>query len=145
MPGPAPKEPESRRRRNVPASGEWVTLPSEPYTGPRPNMPALDAEDAVATWELWWRSPMAHMWTEGDWPGLCRLIVLIDQGVDVEYMKEIRMQEDRFGLSPKGRQALHWRFVPGEPEPVAPAAKSKSKARYAHLKVVDEADALARS
>ena len=133
MSGPNPKLPEQRRRRNVPASGEWVTLPSEDYDGDRPKVPELETLEAILTWELWWASPMAFMWTEADWPGLIRLIFLIDRGKDLDTIKEIRMQEERFGLSPKGRQSLHWRLS----EPGEPVKGKVLVGRWADLKVVD--------
>jgi hypothetical protein len=61
---------------------------------------------------------MAHMWSEGDWPGLLRLIMLIDSRTSLEALKEIRLQEERFGLSPKGRQTLRW-VLPGEESALA--------------------------
>jgi hypothetical protein len=79
------------------------------------------------------------MWDEGDWPALWRLIVLIDTGSSLEHLKEIRMQEDRFGLSPKGRMSLHWRLPSDEPAPAPAAKKSKSRERYGHLHVVEDA------
>jgi hypothetical protein len=134
MPGPNPKFPEQRRRRNAPASGEWVTLPAEPFVGDQPKMPELRSLEAVLTWELWWSSPMAHMWTEADWPGLLRLIFLIDsEARGLDHLKEIRMQEERFGLSPKGRQSLHWRLS----EPEEPTKGKVLVGRWADLKVVD--------
>ena len=112
--GPAPKRADQRRRREAPKAGDWVRLPSEPYEGPRPRMPELETLEAIATWELWWGSPMAHMWSEGDWPGLLRLIMLIDGSASLEALKETRLQEERFGLSPKGRQTLRWVLPDGE-------------------------------
>lgn len=120
MAGPAPKSPEERRRRNIPAAGEWVTLPAEPYDGPRPKLPSRlggnrPRKATLDTWRRWWSSPMAWLWDEGDWPGLIRLLVVVDEfhrSGKLALVTEIRLQEDRFGLSPKGRQALRWR-LPG--------------------------------
>jgi hypothetical protein len=78
-------------------------------------MPDLESDHAVYTWQAWWGSPMAHMWDEGDWPGLQRLIVMIDGGK--ENASEVRLQEDRFGLSPKGRQGLRWALPVDEVKP----------------------------
>lgn len=132
--GPAPKLPEQRRRRNAPAAGEWVTLPADPYEGPRPPIPDLENLHAVYTWDAWWSSPMAHMWDEGDWPGLVRLILMLDGNVTLDVMREVRLQEERFGLSPKGRQSLRWR-LPDQGKDVPKG--SILEGRWANLSVVD--------
>jgi len=119
MPGPAPKESTQRRRRNVPASGEWITLPSLPFEGERPKLPSrlLDGkrplQATLDTWEHWWTSPMAHMWQKADWDGLLHLIILIDaynRRAVLDLLKEIRLQKDIYGLTPKGRLSLRWRL-----------------------------------
>jgi hypothetical protein len=91
---------------------------------------------AAWTWELWWKSPMAHMWTEADWPALLRMILILDGHVSIEKLREVRIQEDRLGLSPKGRQGLRWRLAPGvvvDPPPPTPKAKSPASTRSLHL------------
>ena len=122
--GAAPKDPEQRRRRNVPTAGEWMVLPAEPFKGAKPNTPKGLSAHALETWRQWWSSPMAWMWSAADWPALTRLIILIDEYDEfgsLDRLKEIRLQEDRFGLSPKGRQGLRWRLP--VVEALTPAAK----------------------
>jgi hypothetical protein len=64
---------------------------------------------------------MAHGWSRADHAGLVRLIRLIDAiergEATASLAAEVRLGEDRFGLSPKGRQQLRW-ALPGEPVPV---------------------------
>jgi hypothetical protein len=49
---------------------------------------------------------------------LIRLIDLIERGeATASLTAEARLGEDRYGLSPKGRQQLRW-ALPGEPVPV---------------------------
>ena len=134
--GPAPKAPEQRVRRNPPAAGEWVDLPTEPYDGPKPPLPDLETLEAVWTWEQWWSSPMAHMWTRADWPGLLRLICMIDNSGALEVKKEIRLQEERFGLSPKGRQSLRWRIVEEPEVPAREGKRPKRDRRSSSLEVI---------
>lgn len=144
MPGPPPKLPEERRRRNVPAGGEWRTLPSEPYEGDKPRMPRGLCDQAQRTWKQWWSSPVAHELgaNEATWTALERLILLINvyydkirEGEDpTRILAEIRQQEDRFGLTPKGLQNLRLRLPDGiEDERAAPASES----RYAGLRLVE--------
>lgn len=132
--GPAPKPPDQRRRRNKPERGEWVVLPGDGYDGPEAPMPELETDHARYTWGLWWSSPMAHMWTEADWPALQRLIVMIDSGR--EKANEIRLQEERFGLSPKGRRDLRW-VLPVEEETAAPKGVVL-EGRWSDLRVVED-------
>lgn len=133
--GPAPKLPDQRVRRNVPTSGDWVELPPASYKGPTPPTPDGLSTTSLWTWSRWWESPMAHMWVEADWPGLMRLILLIDNGSKSD-ASEIRLQEERFGLSPSGRQKLRWLLPAGdEPEQVK-RPKAKRDRRSASLEVI---------
>lgn len=120
--GPAPKKPAERRNRTAPARGEWVTLPVEPYSGDRPDLPRVKGgllKATKETWDTWWRSPMAHMWTTSDWPILTQLIVMTDritralargeffQGY-ASMVTEARHLRDQLGITEKGRQDLRW-------------------------------------
>lgn len=110
MPGPAPKHPSKRARRNAPEAGEWVTLPAEPYEGPRPEYEPADHMAGI--WEAWWSSPMAHMWEQSDWPFLILLLKLTDEAMNsddaIRATAEMRQWADKFGLTPEGRQKRRW-------------------------------------
>lgn len=134
--GPAPKQ--HRRRRNTPTAGDWITLPDEPYKGTKPRRPPGLHDRAVRTWEQWWASPMAHMWDQADHPGIVRLIRLIDQFEKTGSTKniaEIRLQEERFGLSPKGRQGIRWRLPHESPQTDTEPAPTSDRA-WSTLEVV---------
>lgn len=146
MSGPPPKQ--QRRRRNEPAAGEWITLPEGKRPGRRPALPkAKLTVETKEQWAEWWASPMAWMWSAAEVPALRRLLLLVEQfntalsatGM-LEAVKEIRLQEDRFGLSPKGRQQLRWR-LPGQVATVTPmrpgSARDEAKGRWGTLQVVD--------
>lgn len=141
MPGPAPKPPEERRRRNAPASGEWITLPAEPYEGPRPKLPSRmngrkPSAATAATWESWWADPAAHMWTPSDHQALLRLIRLVEDyhvTAKLDVLREIRLQLAMFGLTPAGRQQRHWNLpstAGHQSEAPTPPKRSSSRRRF---------------
>jgi hypothetical protein len=60
---------------------------------------------------------MAPQWLPTDVTGLGLLIVLYDNfynGPHVDYLKEIRLQRQSFGLSPLDRSRLQWEVSRGE-------------------------------
>ncbi len=60
---------------------------------------------------------MAPEYLQTDIDGLNRLAFLVDsyyKRPDVEVMREIRLQEARFGLSPVDRSRLQWEVQKGE-------------------------------
>lgn len=125
--GPAPKKKQNRSNRHKPQRGEWVRLPAEPYDGPTPNLPRVKGGLLKATkdtWKIWWSSPMAHKWTESDWPVLQQLIVMTDKITRAlnsgefytgfaSMVTEARYLRDQLGISEKGRRDLRWE-LPGE-------------------------------
>ena len=112
MPGPAPKNPSTRQRRNQ--SATRAMLPAE--TSPRLRAPALPAErEWKALTKRWWRdvwaSPMATEYVRADEHGLFRLAVLIDMfwtQPSTKLAAEIRLQQQAFGLTPLDRSRLEW-------------------------------------
>ena len=131
MPGPLPKDPEQRHRRNKAATAATLREP-DPGEVCIPNLPIElfpddKPHDAVVRW--WyaiWSSPMAGNWLPSDLEGLCLLAVLRHRFFDhpsATLAGEIRQQESRFGLSPLDRRRLEWRIElprrPGEaPKPI---------------------------
>jgi hypothetical protein len=67
----------------------------------------------VQAWEHAWSSPMATKWLETDVDALGRLALLWDALYlgNVAVMAEIRLQEQRFGLSPLDRSRLQWEIA----------------------------------
>jgi hypothetical protein len=128
--GPAPKPKDARTRSNKPTRGEWVDLPAEPYAGPRPHLPRISGGLLASTkkaWELWWRSPVAHMWMESDWPTLQQLVVLYDRVTRAlnsgeffngfaSMQNELRILRDGLGLTEKGRRDFRWQLPDGAEE-----------------------------
>lgn len=80
---------------------------------------------------------MAHMWQKVDWDGLLHLIILIDhynRTAVLDVLKEIRLQKDLYGLTPKGRLALRWRLPDLDDDKLE--QESSPKGRWETLRVV---------
>jgi len=112
MSGPAPKPAHLRQRTNRKIGAatleavENADIPEIPNPDGRIWHPlTLDA------WRHAWESPMASQWLETDVDALGRLAVLWDAFYVrpcKEILAEIRLQEQRFGLSPLDRSRLQW-------------------------------------
>lgn len=115
MPGPAPKDPSVRARANKAATR--ATLSASPGVS-TPDLPEREWHPMTLSW--WadvWSSPMASEYVTADHHGLFRLAVLIDsfwnnptKGIS----EEIRLQEQKFGLSPLDRRRLEWTIESAE-------------------------------
>lgn len=80
MPGPPPKKPDERRRRNAPAGGEWAHAPGFGWQhGGKPRCPAGLLESTRAVWKIWLESWEAAFWSADDLPALQRMIRLYDE------------------------------------------------------------------
>ncbi len=115
MPGPVPKDPKIRQRRNIVSTR--AQLAGDP--GTRKNIPSLSRIDAkrkwhsqtLAWWRDIWRSPMAAEFLESDKHALFRLAVLVDEFWHLptkELAAEIRLEQQAFGLTPIDRRRLQW-------------------------------------
>ena len=122
MPGPAPKDPTIRARRNKATTGAKLA-PAE--AAERVELPERRDEDgqliewhpmALEFWEEVWDSPMAGEYLDADIPGLFILAGLTDawwKGFDQgrtgkELAAEIRLQRIDYGLTPIARRRLQW-------------------------------------
>lgn len=114
MPGPAPKHPSARARRNK--SSTASTLRAVPDM-PAPDLPEY-REWHVATVEWWldlWASPMAPEYDQSDRHGLVRVAVLLDDFWKAETPKEraeiqVRLEkaDADYGTNPMARRRLQW-------------------------------------
>jgi hypothetical protein len=111
MPGVAPKPAHLRQRRNK--STTKAALSAE--SNPRQRAPSLPRKKwHIMTKKWWadvWSSPMADEYVRADEHGLFRLAVLIDMywnEPSTQLASEIRLQEQRYGLSPLDRRRLEW-------------------------------------
>jgi hypothetical protein len=129
--GRPPKPAHLRARTNKKAGAGMIEAPLDPDV---PTIPNPDARVwhplTLAAWSKAWRSPMASQWLETDADALGRLALLWDQFYNrpsAGVMAEIRLQEQRFGLSPLDRSRLQWEVTRGEEaerrrKPIAPRA-----------------------
>jgi hypothetical protein len=113
MPGPPPKPAFLRQRTNKKSGSAMLETPDSP--GKVPKIPNPDDREwhplTVKAWAHAWESAMASQWLVTDADGLGRLALLWDEFYkhpDAKVMSEIRLQEQRFGLSPLDRSRLQW-------------------------------------
>lgn len=125
MPGPAPKHPSQRRRRNT-AQG-LTRLPAEGRDGRAPKWPLAASPDPVtaraerALWRSLWSTPQAVAWERSGWTRVVarytRLLTGIEaaDGAAAALLAEVRQLEDRLGLTPLAMQRLRWEVVEAPP------------------------------
>jgi hypothetical protein len=112
MSGPPPKPAHLRQRTNKKSGHAVLTFPDREKAPDIPNPD--DREWHPLTLQVWgnaWASPMASQWLKTDIDALGRLALLWDdfyKTPDTKGMAEIRLQEQRFGLSPLDRSRLQW-------------------------------------
>ena len=126
MPGPLPKNPEMRARRNKSSSRAILTLTPDTRMIGKPNLPRLKTKDnedmewhpmARKFWEDIWESPMSAEFTHGDEPALFRLVFLVHcfwNKPNIQTSKEISALEKEFGLTPMSRRRLEWTIAQSE-------------------------------
>ena len=139
MPGPAPKDPAQRLRRNKDTI-DWVDLPADPELESRdiPQFAGL-GEAGRDKWSTIWVTPMATQWgdaEEGQAVRYCQLVDIWTTTKETKVLAEMRHLEAALGLTPKARKELRWRIVDGA-EVVEMNGKPTGKGP--RLKVVDTA------
>jgi hypothetical protein len=111
---PAPKHPSTRARRNKVSTAATLIARDDIEI---PELPdgLIDGRmwhlQTLAFWEDVWRSPMAAEFDQSDIHGLFMLAVLVDGFWTKPHWTaaaEIRLQGQRFGLSPLDRRRLQW-------------------------------------
>ena len=110
MPGPAPKPPSERRRRN---RVDEIVLPAV-HDRPFPPLPQKYPGGAfMAATRAWYeavcRSPMAASWLDVDFVRLQDVAMVRDlwfRTGNVKFLQELRLQEAAFGLTPGDRAKM---------------------------------------
>lgn len=136
MPGPAPKNPSTRQRRNKSASS--ALLPAE--TKPIVSAPKLPAPPDGEKWlplvkQFWadvWTSPMSAQYLEADVHGLFRAAILLQEfykNPTVQLSAELRQLGMNYGLSPIDRRRLQWTVARAEEAEHQTEKKRSGKAR----------------
>lgn len=133
MPGPAPKAPSARARRNKKSTAaNLAAVPDGDVVVPGlpPRRVQLEDDEGYPYWteDAWrpetlqwwadlWASPMSAEYHSSDRHALFVLAVLIDdfwRRPDQKLAAEIRMQRQAFGLTPVDRRRLDWVIDQGE-------------------------------
>jgi|TARA_R100000231_G_scaffold60972_1_gene49727 P27 family predicted phage terminase small subunit len=133
MPGPAPKDPQKRQRRDTP---QVELVPDQLAIVPKAPTGLL--KKSKERWQVFWESPVSKMVDmNSDMPALERLFFLYDERLRAsrgfrrqrmvegsqgqlvvnplaklfkDFDAEIRQLEDRFGLTPMARMRLGFTF-----------------------------------
>lgn len=141
MPGPAPKDPAARRRRNA-TVGKTI-LPAGGRVGDPPAWPLARAE--AEPWVSLWATPQAAAWETLGWTRVvARYAILIeaiesDEGVPpAALLGEVRQIEDRLGLNPKAMRSLLWEVASEDAvaEKRDEKTPSRTASKRAELKIV---------
>lgn len=94
---------------------------------------------AIIAWETWWKSPMRGEWTQADYIGLCRLIILENRFWRGEGdHSEIRLSQKDYGLTPLDRRRLEWSIESSEK---AKDEGAKRRSRTSPMPNVETSDA----
>jgi hypothetical protein len=145
--GPAPKDPEQRRRTNAPARGDWVEIkaPAKPVVPPLSKIGAAPdggwPARTKALWESIRKDPASTTWGPAEHAAAVELIYLHAEWTvfgPASLAAEIRLRSDGLGLTLKGKRDLRLRVV--EEVAVEQPRRSrggKTPARdYGHLRPV---------
>lgn len=136
MPGPAPKHPSARARRNRSTTAATLTRPTRAKVPAMPDAPPLveyddekvrhthevDWHDMVRQW--WtdvWSAPMSTEWDESDIHNLYICLLLQQDMWTASTPKdrrdaaaEYRLQRKDLGLTPFDRRRLEWQIESAE-------------------------------
>jgi hypothetical protein len=128
--GPLPKPSAQRRRRNTAPGTRSLRQSDAPEA---PKLPFKVADATASWWASIWASPMAGEWEESDRHGLFMLARLLDDfwttddaTTRAKLSTEVRLQGQRYGLSPIDRVRLRWE-APKHPAEARPAARKAQK------------------
>jgi hypothetical protein len=159
MPGPAPKDPSTRARRNadpIPTTvltfipGVQPELPARTFTedvdGVRVTREAAWPVRTVAWWEMWGESAIAERFTASDWEFLLdtAMIHAAFWDGDLKQGAELRQRVAKFGATPEDRAKLRIQYAAadeadervGRVRKVAPQPTSSNDPRN-HLRAVN--------
>ncbi len=138
-----PSKPPEQRVNRHPLKFPWKPAPDAPWAAEVPAPPEGILPSSVECWESWFRSWFSGHWTESDVPSLRQAISLFDK-IERGHEKtgdrsELRQLYKAFGLSPEGRNSLHWE-PPKPPKTQTGDAPQRGRGKEAppRLRVVDK-------
>ena len=125
--GPAPKDPEQRRRRNV---DEPMTIVQADGQRHGPDLPETHEwpQATLDWWETWRTSAQAATFTATDWSFLIDTAVLHAEFWlgDRSVASELRLRAAKFGATPEDRARL--KITIGDPSGLPAPARLQTKA-----------------
>ena len=132
MPGPSPKNPKMRQRRNKASTAAALSSVVAAVSVEIPKCPDGKWHPAAVTW--WkevWSSPMVAEYTNTDRQELMKLLRLENDFHQAEkprerlsLLAEIRLQRQCFGLTAMDRRRLNWSIeAPKTEKPAAEEAE----------------------
>jgi hypothetical protein len=141
--GPAPKDPEKRRRTNADPVPTTVVTPDDGLRGPPLPDDAISEPwhpRTLAWWDTWRRSPQAQTFVATDWDFLLDTALMhhtMWQKGRWEFASELRLRAAKFGATPEDRARL--RMQVSEPGAKPTAGEGRPGGRYGHLRTVKSA------
>jgi hypothetical protein len=142
--GPAPKDPEKRRRTNAdPVPTTTVSADGE-LRGPNLPIDVLPDHEqwhprTRAWWDTWRRSPQAQAFIATDWDFLLDTALMHHTMWSKgrwEFASELRLRAAKFGATPEDRARLRLQV---SPEPAGTRPEERPESRYARLRAVKSA------
>lgn len=138
MPGPPPKPPEQRARRNKPTFEEKPSIEGKTWEGRRPPCPPGVSAEAKRTWAAWFDAWWSQHWTAADVPQLRLALRAYDLAAeDPTQLPKFTPLADALGLTPKGRMTLRW--LQPKPATGAQASTPAPTPGGRRLRIVDDA------
>lgn len=144
MPGPPPKNPATRQRRNRKPTA--ASIGEAPQAESRDLPARADGTEwhprAVALWEEAWRSPMAAEYLEADIEGLlvvADLTHLYWNKPSSKTAAELRQQRLSYGLDPMARRKLQWEVARAEQAQRKEPARERTPRSDPRLRLVSTA------
>jgi hypothetical protein len=140
--GPAPKDPATRRRRNVVPPPTVIEADDE-LRGPDLPIDVLPNHEQWHQrtrdwWRTWRTSAQAQTFTATDWDFLLDTALMHhtmwSQG-RWEFASELRLRAAKFGATPEDRMRLRLQVT----APASKAEEPKPAGRYQHLRAVESA------
>ncbi|MCK2242331.1 MULTISPECIES: hypothetical protein [unclassified Crossiella] len=148
-PGPAPKDPADRARRNadplLAGGSDWTELPDTPYAGQVPEIPEWVDVGAVghAFYARLAELPQAAAWSPGDWLSLQLALPLVERYLarpTAEVFKAVTAGLGAgLGLTSADLARLRRRIVPADPVAEDSADPAEPTSRRPPLRLVDPA------
>lgn len=135
--GPAPKDPATRRRRNVDPTPTTTVSAGDVLRGPELPPAYSWHPQTRAWWDTWRHSPQAQNMTATDWDFMLDTAVL-HTGMwmgEAKLAAEVRLRVAKFGATPEDRARLRMQVDDAAATPI----EERPASRYAHLRAVKPA------